>query len=804
MASFAHSASPPTEKAKTHRYSAEEWEVQKANIERLYLAENRPLKEVSQSLRDDYGFIATEKQLKSRLTKWGFDVKNLKGDTAMELARTKAKRALENKKSSFRVNRKPVDNRRIDRYLQRNAISEEQLLSMTSPVNAPSPVFSVYTPQSVQSPTPGSSTPGLTFQALSLMDPSPNRQPDVLPTISEEVPMFDPKTFQPLLKPLQAGWGNDVSVQKNASSTATPQHISYETPQPLPISDSPSATWEHGNGLSTASGNHSLEPLVEDPDSADHLYAASPLRHSPNPGSSMSALSIRDSTLDQHEPVLPSATIHQPSRPSTYDTFDWDIWGVGGSLGMMTSPSLSNDDKFIFNTSEHESELALDQAEEEDSTHDDPIKLLSHEIGIARQSKERGERSQAEREYCSAIQKYITNEGIQTEPLLRVAVSELGQCLDSCPTDEVPTAACICLDLLGNLIRASSSTTVICSMVLVAMKTLSGEYLFISGGLNLQRVIMGLDDLNIDLPILQALPSFFETMQIEPMASESCENRGFRFGLLSFACSLRSYLEVSSPHEDFFSTEELRQITNYLQRTKRSFEGTLSKLGLLVNKLHSVFVSFTWNNRYPTCYPLIEPPATELASACATAGWYREAETLFVVLRSSRSLEILGRGGVQRRVEISKQYCLYLKRRKCYAELLSELCDMHTHLAKSHSAGTWFPRHGGDLTDVTDLLNGVPLPYDQYVSSKKARKIGKLKTLLSEPTELTVQQVLNFDSAMSFDVSFQHDLVLERNKSKAMDDDESMEDCKSSNKFGVTYTESGMTGISFNYSDLYR
>jgi len=56
---------------------------------------------------------------------------------------------------------------------------------------------------------------------------------------------------------------------------------------------------------------------------------------------------------------------------------------------------------------------------------------------------------------------------------------------------------------------------------------------------------------------------------------------------------------------------------------------------------------------------------------------------------------------------------------------------------------------------------------------------------------------------MSFDVSFQHVLVLERNKSKAMDDDELMEDCKSSNNFGVTYTVSGMTGISFNYSDLY-
>jgi hypothetical protein len=87
------------------------------------------------NIKANSNFVHSEKQLKSRLTNWGFDVKNLKGDTVIELARTKAKRALENKKSSFRVNRKPVEDRKIDRYLQRNAISEEQLLSMTSPVN---------------------------------------------------------------------------------------------------------------------------------------------------------------------------------------------------------------------------------------------------------------------------------------------------------------------------------------------------------------------------------------------------------------------------------------------------------------------------------------------------------------------------------------------------------------------------------------------------------------------------------------------------------------------------------------------
>lgn len=44
------------------------------------------------------------------------------------LARTKAKRKLENKDSSFRVYKKPVDDRKIDRFLSRNEISEQQLL----------------------------------------------------------------------------------------------------------------------------------------------------------------------------------------------------------------------------------------------------------------------------------------------------------------------------------------------------------------------------------------------------------------------------------------------------------------------------------------------------------------------------------------------------------------------------------------------------------------------------------------------------------------------------------------------------
>lgn len=48
-------------------------------------------------------------------------------------------------------------------------------------------------------------------------------------------------------------------------------------------------------------------------------------------------------------------------------------------------------------------------------------------------------------------------------------------------------------------------------------------------------------------------------------------------------------------------------------------------------------------------------------------------------------------------------------------------------------------------------------------------------------------------------------MAVTMDRSKAEDDDELISDCKSSNKFGVTYIESvsDMTGISFDYSDLY-
>lgn len=63
-------------------------------------------------------------------------VKNLRGDVTLQLARTRTKRKhLENKDSSFRVKKKPINDNNIDRYLRRKDISEDMLLSMASPFN---------------------------------------------------------------------------------------------------------------------------------------------------------------------------------------------------------------------------------------------------------------------------------------------------------------------------------------------------------------------------------------------------------------------------------------------------------------------------------------------------------------------------------------------------------------------------------------------------------------------------------------------------------------------------------------------
>lgn len=60
-------------------------------------------------------------------------MKNLEGDTMVQLARIKAKRRLEKKETSFRVAKKPVNDQEIERYVRRHKITDDELLAMATP-----------------------------------------------------------------------------------------------------------------------------------------------------------------------------------------------------------------------------------------------------------------------------------------------------------------------------------------------------------------------------------------------------------------------------------------------------------------------------------------------------------------------------------------------------------------------------------------------------------------------------------------------------------------------------------------------
>ncbi|KAH8586272.1 hypothetical protein B0O99DRAFT_602621 [Bisporella sp. PMI_857] len=127
------------------RRSLEQWEEHRPLIRDLYLDQSKQLPEVITILAES-GFNVTSKQLKTRLKQWGIDQKNIRGETMAQIARTRAKRNAMSKSSGFRVNKQLVDNSKIERFIRRKGLTDKILLAATSPAEAPSPAFSVFTP----------------------------------------------------------------------------------------------------------------------------------------------------------------------------------------------------------------------------------------------------------------------------------------------------------------------------------------------------------------------------------------------------------------------------------------------------------------------------------------------------------------------------------------------------------------------------------------------------------------------------------------------------------------------------------
>ncbi|KAI1457932.1 Clr5 domain-containing protein [Annulohypoxylon moriforme] len=94
-----------------------EWEAHRDTIKKLYLEQNKTLKQVEQTMAKDHKFYATIGMYKKRIKAWGFD-KKLKEHEVVELLRQKADRDTAGKASIFFIRGRQVDFEKIRRYVE--------------------------------------------------------------------------------------------------------------------------------------------------------------------------------------------------------------------------------------------------------------------------------------------------------------------------------------------------------------------------------------------------------------------------------------------------------------------------------------------------------------------------------------------------------------------------------------------------------------------------------------------------------------------------------------------------------------
>ena len=120
-------------------FAARDWEDQKDNITRLYVEENKTLKEVMSLIENQYGLRATyvtlipqhlpaislvelmpssERMYKRRIEKWLLD-KNNKLKEMVAIVRIQRQRENDGKRTRFRVRGRPMDLAEIGRYMKR-------------------------------------------------------------------------------------------------------------------------------------------------------------------------------------------------------------------------------------------------------------------------------------------------------------------------------------------------------------------------------------------------------------------------------------------------------------------------------------------------------------------------------------------------------------------------------------------------------------------------------------------------------------------------------------------------------------
>ena len=129
---------------------SEVWEAYRPTIKRLYLDEDKTLKDVMAIMQREYGHKATVKMYKYRINKWGLD-KNCKANEMKAIARKKVERDAIGKASSFQIRGWPIEVEEVLRYFKRKSYYSLEELVMREKFPRPK------TPSSIEVSTPGAS-----------------------------------------------------------------------------------------------------------------------------------------------------------------------------------------------------------------------------------------------------------------------------------------------------------------------------------------------------------------------------------------------------------------------------------------------------------------------------------------------------------------------------------------------------------------------------------------------------------------------------------------------------------------------
>lgn len=247
------------------------------------------------------------------------------------------------------------------------------------------------------------------------------------------------------------------------------------------------------------------------------------------------------------------------------------------------------------------------------------ITHLERQIEVARRSMRLGHRPRPQKEYLDAIRKYLEDGGEQCDPLVSTVVAELAQSFDYCTKDEIPTAVCICLDLLKTLMSAVLPDPKIYTSVLSTLDRLFGAH----GGTH-QNLIM------------DRMIAVYE----DPAREMCC------LCLLIFVSELMEYLKENMARATQLSLQSLYYLRDvlvpYWEREDKAKNSSKNKA--TIDSLLTILDLFPDPDEHPTrpSYSLIESTITELASTYSSLGLSCEAEALFAAIRSSESLKAHG------------------------------------------------------------------------------------------------------------------------------------------------------------------